>query len=177
MEKFVGIDFGACNIKMAHWRGKGVHTISLSQNAGQYYIPNVILYDMTHAGAVEEKIGDPAKDAQEPENSVEYVKRKLELETWSKPIPNLQRDVSAVDAATDIFRGLSERLQKKLNCEAHELRAVITVPSVPPDFNAAASIRRHGRRGLRWRKLLRSRLPPCLPWRSCSTRTSVTRMC
>ncbi|WP_314797123.1 Hsp70 family protein [uncultured Selenomonas sp.] len=128
MDKFVGIDFGACNIKMAHWRDKRVDTISLSQNAGQDYIPNVILYDMTRAGAVEQKIGDPAKDAQEPENSVEYVKRKLELETWSKPIPNLQRDVSAVDAATDIFRGLSERLQKKLNCEAHELHAVITVP-------------------------------------------------
>ena len=128
MEKLVGIDFGACNIKIAHWRGKGARTISLSQEAGQNYIPNVILYHRKHDGEIEQKIGDPAKGAQDPENSVEYVKRKLEMETWTKNIPNLQRDVSAIDAATDIFRALSDRLQKKLNCEAHELRAVITIP-------------------------------------------------
>lgn len=128
MEKFVGIDFGACNIKTAHWRSKGAYIVRLSQNVDQHYIPNVVLYDMTRAGELEKKIGDPAKEEQDPENSVEYVKRKLEIETWAKPIPNLQRDVTAMEAATDIFRGLSERMQKKLNCAPNELQAVITVP-------------------------------------------------
>ena len=128
MEKLVGIDFGACNIKTANWRGKDAHIVRLSQNVDQNYIPNVILYDMTRAGAVENKIGDPAKDEQDPENSVEHVKRKLELAEWSKKIPNLKRDVLAVEAAKDIFCGISERLTKKLNCKANELRAVITVP-------------------------------------------------
>ena len=129
MEKFVGIDFGACNIKAAYWwHGKEVRIARLSQDVEQSYIPNVVLYYMTQAGNLEKKIGDPAKEEQDPENSVEYVKRKLEIETWAKPIPNLQRDVTAMEAATDIFRGLSERLQKKLNCAAHELQAVITVP-------------------------------------------------
>ena len=112
MEKLVGIDFGACNIKAAYWRGSDARIVRLSQNADQSYIPNVILYDLTRAGNVEQKIGDAAKNAQDPDNSVEHVKRKLEAESWSKNIPNLQREVSAVDAATDIFRELSERLQK-----------------------------------------------------------------
>lgn len=128
MEKLVGIDFGACNIKAAYWRGSDARIVRLSQNADQSYIPNVILYDLTRAGNVEQKIGDAAKNAQDPDNSVEHVKRKLEAESWSKNIPSLQREVSAVDAATDIFRELSERLQKKLNCTPHELRAIITVP-------------------------------------------------
>lgn len=128
MAKFIGIDFGACNIKTASWRGKGAHIVYLSQDVNQNYIPNMILYDMTKAGEVEQKIGDPAKEKQDVENSVTHVKRKLELEKWSKHIPNLRRDLSAIEAATDIFRCLSEKLQKKLNCEAHELQAVITVP-------------------------------------------------
>ena len=128
MSKLVGIDFGACNIKIANWRDKSAHTVRLSQNVDQNYIPNVILYDKTRAGEIEKKIGDPAKDKQNPENSIEYVKRKLELEEWSKNIPNLNRDVSAVEAVTDIFFGISERLTKKLNCEAKDLHAVITVP-------------------------------------------------
>lgn len=128
MAKFVGIDFGACNIKTASWRGKDARIISLSQNVDQNYIPNVVLYDMTRAGDVEKKIGDPAKDEQDPENSVEHVKRKLELMEWSKNIPHLNRRVSAIEAATDIFCGISERLTKKLNCEVKDLQAVITVP-------------------------------------------------
>lgn len=128
MAKLVGIDFGACNIKTASWRGKDARIVRLSQNVDQNYIPNVVLYDLTRAGDVEKKIGDPAKDEQDPENSVEYVKRKLELTEWAKKIPHLQREVSAVEAATDIFSGISERLCRKLNCEAKELQAVITVP-------------------------------------------------
>lgn len=128
MAKFVGIDFGACNIKTASWRGNSAHIIRLSQNVDQNYIPNVVLYDMTRSDEVEKKIGDPAKDEQDPENSIEYVKRKLELTDWSKNIPNLRRDVTAVEAATDIFCGIGERLTKKLNCEMQDLSAVITVP-------------------------------------------------
>ena len=84
MAKLVGIDFGACNIKTASWRGKDARIVRLSQNVDQNYIPNVVLYDLTRAGDVEKKIGDPAKDEQDPENSVEYVKRKLELTEWAK---------------------------------------------------------------------------------------------
>lgn len=128
-EKFVGIDFGACNIKTARWRNNKASIFSLSKDPDRNYIPNLILYDMTRKGDIEQKVGDPASDGGgDPINSVEYVKRKLELETWSKFIPNLKREVSAVDATTDIFRGLSKHLQAKLNCEPHELRAVITVP-------------------------------------------------
>lgn len=128
-EKFVGIDFGACNIKTARWRNNRASIFSLSKDPDKNYIPNLILYDMTRKGDIEQKVGDPASDGGgDPLNSVEYVKRKLELETWSKFIPNLQREVSAVEAATDIFRCLSKYLQAKLNCESHELRAVITVP-------------------------------------------------
>lgn len=128
MVKFVGIDFGACNIKTANWRGKRANILRLSQNVDQNYIPNIVLYDKTQAGEIEKKVGDPAKDKQDPKNSVEYVKRKLELIEWSKKIPNLNREVSAVEAATDIFGGISEKLTKKLNCEAKDLQAVITVP-------------------------------------------------
>ena len=128
MEKLVGIDFGACNIKTARWRNGAAKVVTLSQEVAHNYIPNIVLYDKTRAGELEKKIGDSAKNEQDPENSVEHVKRKLEYDEWSKPIPNLQRDVSALEAAADIFRCLSEKLQSKLNCQAQELRAVITVP-------------------------------------------------
>lgn len=105
----------------------------LSQNVDQDYTPNIILYDMTKAGNLEIKIGDSARDTLvnpnvNPENAVEYIKRKLELEEWAKEIPNLQRSLSVVEIATDIFRGISEKLQGKLNCTAEELHAIITVP-------------------------------------------------
>lgn len=105
----------------------------LSQNVDQDYIPNIILYDMTKAGNLEIKIGDSARDTLvnpniNPENAVEYIKRKLELEEWAKEIPNLQRSLSVFEIATDIFHSISEKLQGKLNCTAEELHAIITVP-------------------------------------------------
>lgn len=123
----VGIDFGTCNIKVAKWneKKKEVSSIKLGkvQRSSDNTIPNVIYYEKNNY-----IVGDPAKQKSklDNDNSIELIKRKLEIENWKKFIPNINKELSAIDIATDIFRWIFDELKSKSNDDIYE--TIITVP-------------------------------------------------
>ena len=132
-KKYVGIDFGACNIKAAMDNGKKSRSIKLNKKqSGGVQIPNVIWYDAKtdkngKQTGIEIKVGTAAKKALVSDtNKVDKIKRKLELPKWSAYIPNLQKEVSATDVATDIFSWLNDTINNNLSEE--NLPTAITIP-------------------------------------------------
>lgn len=123
----VGIDFGTCNIKVAKWneKKKEVSGIKLGkvQRSSDNTIPNIIYYEKDNY-----VVGDPAKQKRKMDsaNSIDLIKRKLEIENWKEFIPNINKDLSAIDIATDIFRWIFDELKSKSNDDIYE--TIITVP-------------------------------------------------
>ena len=102
-KSYVGIDFGASNIKAVVYNGKKIRKIKLNKNqvAGEE-IPNIIYYDKNN----EVKVGYPAQREFDYKNKIMYIKRKLEQKSWSKYIENIGKDITAQEVATDIFKWL-----------------------------------------------------------------------
>lgn len=122
-KSYVGIDFGACNIKAVAYNGKKIRKIKLNKNqvAGEE-IPNIIYYDKNN----EIKVGKAARDETDYKNKIMYIKRKLEQESWSKYIENVGRDKTAPEVATDIFKWLKKTISNILS--ENDFKAVITMP-------------------------------------------------
>lgn len=126
-QHFIGIDFGACNIKAASYTAQGrQRKIKLNTSIGKgSETPNVIYYKDCNAYDV----GTAALRSAElgnKKNMITYVKRKLELEHWSAYIDSLGRDITAIEAATDIFSWLQKTISNTLSQK--QIRAVITMP-------------------------------------------------
>ena len=129
MKKYVGIDFGACNVKAAQTANpkQRVQKIKLNQDAGGgYSAPNIILYDKV-GDKLEIKIGIPAKNSIDFENKVWHIKPKLALRDWKKHIDSLGRDVTAVEVVKDTLLRLWQMIIVK-DSKTTEWDAVITVP-------------------------------------------------
>lgn len=128
MKSYIGIDFGACNIKAAKVSESGkTQKIKLNKTqAGGNFIPNVILYDEVK-GNIEIKVGSGAKNSKDFENKIWQIKSKLSQKIWHKFIKSLGREVAANEAVKDIFEWLWRTITEKFS-KAEELEAVITVP-------------------------------------------------
>lgn len=122
-KSYVGIDFGACNIKAVEYNGKKIKKLKLNKNqtAGEE-IPNIIYYDKNN----EIKVGYPAQKEFDYKNKLKHIKRKLEQESWSKYIENISRDKTAQEMATDIFKWLKKNISNILSKD--DFKAVITMP-------------------------------------------------
>lgn len=134
MKSFIGIDFGACNIKAAKISSSGkMQKIKLNKNqSGGNFIPNVILYDKIvdkNSGAekIEIKVGNGAKNSLETENKIWQIKPKLSQKNWSKYIKNLDREVTAFEAVKNIFARIWKEITEKSSKE-EERETIITVP-------------------------------------------------
>ena len=134
MKTYVGIDFGACNIKAAKIspQTKRIQPVKLNMNlAGGVTIPSAILYDDIN-GEVEVKIGDVAQSAVELDNKISNLTTKLSYKDWRKFIPNLNREISAVNAFTDflskIWRHISNQAARNENFDV-----TISVPAAFSD--------------------------------------------
>ena len=125
---YIGIDFGACNIKAAKVSESGkTQKIKLNKTqAGGNFIPNVILYDEVK-GNIEIKVGSGAKNSRDFENKIWQIKSKLSQKIWHKFIKSLGREVAANEAVKDIFEWLWRTITEKFS-KAEEFEAVITVP-------------------------------------------------
>lgn len=129
MAVFLGIDFGACNLKAAKWDGRKIAALRLNNTiSGSYEAPNVILYDKNNDGSIENKIGFPAKRSLDEANKISYLKRKLEIPAWSKVIPHLGRKITAAEAAKDIFSEANAIIIDKDKARSKGAPAAITVP-------------------------------------------------
>lgn len=125
MGLLVGIDFGTCNIKVSRLNKKRtnneVKAIQLSKKQGDSdkITPNIIEYRKD-----EKIIGILSSDI---DNSVKYIKRKLELENWSQYIKSIDKEVTAIEVATDIFSWINKRI-KEQNADEEIEYAIITTP-------------------------------------------------
>ena len=129
MKTYVGIDFGACNLKAAKLaaQGKRVQIIKLNKDAGETGVaPNVILYDKVK-DALEIKVGKPAKNSPDRDNKVWQIKTKLAQRDWKKYIENLGEEVTAVRVVEDTLNWVWQTIIKKESKE-QEWDVAITVP-------------------------------------------------
>ena len=129
MKTYVGIDFGACNIKAAQISGRNkkmTHIKLNKKSGGGAEAPNIILYDKV-GDKVEIKVGKPAKNSPAFENKVQQIKTKLSLRDWKKYIASLGRDVTAAEVVKDTLQRIWETITVKTSAET-EWDAVITVP-------------------------------------------------
>lgn len=122
-KSYVGIDFGASNIKAVVYNGKKIRKIKLNKNqvAGEE-IPNIIYYDKNN----EVKVGYPAQKEFDYKNKIMYIKRKLEQKSWRKYIENIGKNITAQEVATDIFKWLKKNISNTLSED--DFKAVITMP-------------------------------------------------
>ena len=125
---YIGIDFGACNIKAVKISSTGkLQRLKLNKDqTGGNFIPNVVLYDKAH-GKIEIKVGKFAKNSLDVENKVWQIKPKLTQKNWTKFIKNLDRDVTITEIVENIFVWLWQEIKNKLSNE-EELEVAITVP-------------------------------------------------
>ena len=128
MKNYIGIDFGACNIKAAKISATGKEQkIKLNKEQGSGdFIPNVILYDKPH-DKIEIKVGKGAKNSLDVENKVWQIKPKLAQKNWSKFIASLEREVDATEVLKDIFAWLWREITIK-NAKNDEFEVAITAP-------------------------------------------------
>ncbi|MBQ7609316.1 MAG: Hsp70 family protein [Desulfovibrionaceae bacterium] len=129
MEEYrIGIDFGACNIKVVALKGKGLREVKLNKHdTGGNETSNIIHYKKMKNGVLDVIIGSKARNyaVSDTENSVVGVKRRLACETWSQFIPALNKNVDAVRVSTDIFTCVRNSLPLS---QGQSVRAMITVP-------------------------------------------------
>lgn len=130
----VGIDFGACNLKVAHYKHGQPYPLKLNKSQkNDKWTPNVIFYKAQEdSDEVETLIGDAARQSfrKRPEqaaNFIDDIKRKLELPHWSHDVPSLGHAVTAQDATHDIFSYIHGVVQKNLD-EKRDIEYAITVP-------------------------------------------------
>lgn len=128
MKNYIGIDFGACNIKAAKISSTGKpQKIKLNkQQDGGNFIPNVILYDKVR-DKIEIKMGRSAKKSLEVENKVWQIKSKLSQKDWTKFIKNLGREVDVSEVLKNIFAWIWQEITIKFPKDS-TFEAVITAP-------------------------------------------------
>lgn len=131
-EYFFGIDFGACNLKCVQAAEKKVRAIQLNTNeSGDYHTPNAIFYKKLQSGDIENVIGQTALNmgGTEPKNLIIGLKRKLEQKNWRSFIPNVNREISALEAVEDIFQKIYAFATKRFQ-PGDIARACVTVPVI-----------------------------------------------
>ena len=128
MKSYIGIDFGACNIKAAKISSTGrLQKIKLNkQQDGGNFIPNVILYDKVR-DKIEIRIGKGAKNSLDVKNKVWQIKPKLAQKNWTKFIKNLGREVDAPEVLRNIFEWIWQEITIKFSKD-EELAVTITAP-------------------------------------------------
>ena len=128
MKSYIGIDFGACNLKAAKIFAKGrLQKIKLNKDlAGGNFSPNAILYDKVR-DKIEVKVGKVAKNSFDDDNVVRQIKPKLAQKNWSKFIANLGRRVDAAEVVKNIFEWLWREITIKFSKD-EELEVAITAP-------------------------------------------------
>lgn len=124
----VGIDFGACNIKVVSLLGNRFKALKINTDQqGGKECPNYLRYMALKDGGIDRVLGRSAKRNApgDPYNIVGGIKRKLEEQAWEAYVPVLERKMNAIEVATDIFT----QLRKNIPAAAGQsVEAVLTAP-------------------------------------------------
>ena len=130
MKTYVGIDFGACDIKAAKISPqiKRVQNVKLNMSmAGNAALPAVIFYDKIK-DTVEVKVGDGAKSNVDIDNKISRIIPKIARKSWSRYIPNLNREISAADALTDMLTKIWKHIARQA-AKDENFDVTVTVPA------------------------------------------------
>lgn len=127
MKNYVGIDFGACNLKASYCINGQVTEVKLndSQRLGNQ-TPNEIYYQKINDQIVK-KVGSKASETDDYENTIGQLKTKLQQPTWKKYIPNLGRDVTLNEGMQDIFAHVWKMITSK-NSREMQWDVTLTAP-------------------------------------------------
>ena len=127
MKNYVGIDFGACNLKASYCINGQVTAVKLndSQRLGNQ-TPNEIYYQKINDQIVK-KVGSKASETDDYENTIGQLKTKLQQPTWKKYIPNLGRDVTLSEGMQDIFAHVWKMITSK-NSREMQWDVTLTAP-------------------------------------------------
>lgn len=125
---YLGIDFGTSTMYVTRWHEEKHRTepvANLGTHESGNVFPNVIYYD----SPTEWQIGHAAekKGTKDPANFVPFVKRGLEQSAFKRYIPNLGRELTAVEIARDIFICLKKKIEHNFGGEPIA-GVVISVP-------------------------------------------------
>lgn len=127
--QLAGIDFGASNLKAAKLAGPRTRILKLNKDdMGGNELPNFIYYNKNRDGGIERWLGKRAREKialVDSENGIGGLKRKLELESWEKHIPNIERSVTSVEALSHTLEILKGAILKG---QSADLMAVLTTP-------------------------------------------------
>lgn len=127
----VGIDFGASSVKVVALNGERLMPLTLNTNIneGRKELVNFIHYGLTRKGDIQKTAGSRARNFEitESENTVSWIKRKLLLPDWSKTIDNLNREITAWEAAQDVLGIVKGKIDETAG-EVDAIRAMLTVP-------------------------------------------------
>lgn len=125
---YLGIDFGTSTNYITRVTNTG--EIRKVENVGSSFgadsIFNNVIYYESDTNFI---IGSAAinRRSAEPHNFVGEVKRKLEQDDWSQPIKSLEKNLNALEIATDIFKEIKTRIETNEGGNAIE-GVVISVP-------------------------------------------------
>ncbi len=121
----VGIDFGTCNIKVSWFNYAKQMPAQLKldkkDSNSDKNVPNAINYESRE----DYSVGSRAAKKRRTGNTVEYIKRKLELKHWEKNFTSLGFSLSAEEIASDIFSWINKAIN---NLGKSIEDAVVTVP-------------------------------------------------
>ncbi len=128
MKVYIGIDFGACNIKAVQVNSNGkAKKLKLNKDqSGKEFTPNVLLYEKIKDN-IEIHVGQGAKRSIDYENKIWQIKPKISQKTWSKYIQSLERDVTVAEAVKNIFAWIWKNITEKFS-NVDEFDVTITVP-------------------------------------------------
>ncbi len=128
MALYLGIDFGTSTMYVTRWNVEkqcSEPVVNLGTHESGNVFPNVIYYD----SPTEWQIGHAAekKGTKDPSNFVSFVKRGLEQSAFKRYIPNLGRELTAVEIARDIFISLKKKIEHNFGGQSID-GVVISVP-------------------------------------------------
>ena len=129
MGLYLGIDFGTSTTYVTRWNEEKRRPEAVS-NLGNNYgesdvFPNVIYYN----SASDQLIGSPAqrKGSVDQLNYVTAIKRRLEERNYKRYLPNVGRELTAVEIARDCFACLKRKVESNFGGEKIS-GVVISVP-------------------------------------------------
>lgn len=124
--RYVGIDFGTCNLKGSEIKkNRKINYIKFGNKIGKPRLPNVILYETKDKG-YKILVGDSAsKKPVSEQDKVRNIKSYLQEKDWTREL-SFGKEVNAYDVVLDIMRYLYDEIHKANKNE--DISATITVP-------------------------------------------------
>lgn len=124
---YIGIDFGNINIKVGIWNNKKkeakAFNLGKAHGAGDKILKNYIYYSKDN----QKILGDSAIKQYDIKNSVNNIKSKLSIPSWTKKIENIKVEKNIIEVISDILLEIKKDIESK-HGDTPIKNTAITVP-------------------------------------------------